>query len=95
MNSTEEWVYQAVAQRADEIREMFGYDEDLNDYIDEFLKSLEPEMKKNVDALVTRILQSQFDDFVSIYRGAFRDGLRYGIMVLKGEVNWNDENEEW
>ena len=94
MNSTEEWVYQAVAQRADEIREKFGYDEDLNDYIDEFLKSLEPEMKKNVDALVTRILQSQFDDFVSIYRGAFRDGLRYGIMVLKGEVNWNDENEE-
>ena len=94
MNSTEEWVYQAVAQRADEIREKFGYDEDLNNYIDEFLKSLEPEMKKNVDALVTRILQSQFDDFVSIYRGAFRDGLRYGIMVLKGEVNWNDENEE-
>ena len=94
MNSTEEWVYQAVAQRADEIREKFRYDEDLNDYIDEFLKSLEPEMKKNVDALVTRILQSQFDDFVSIYRGAFRDGLRYGIMVLKGEVNWNDENEE-
>ena len=94
MNSTEEWVYQAVAQRADEIREMFGYDEDLNDYIDDFLRSLEPEMKKNVDALVTRILQSQFDDFVSIYRGAFRDGLRYGVMVLKGEVNWNDENEE-
>ena len=94
MNSTEEWVYQAVAQRADEIREKFGYDEDLNDYIDEFLRSLEPEMKKNVDALVTRILQSQFDDFVSIYRGAFRDGLRYGVMVLKGEVNWNDENEE-
>ena len=94
MNSTEEWVYQAVAQRADEIREKFGYDEDLNDYIDEFLKSLEPEMIKNVDALVTRILQSQFDDFVSIYRGAFRDGLRYGVMVLNGEVNWNDENEE-
>ena len=94
MNSTEEWVYQAVAQRADEIREKFGYDEDLNDYIDEFLRSLEPEMKKNVDALITRILQSQFDDFVSIYRGAFRDGLRYGVMVLKGEVNWNDENEE-
>ena len=94
MNSTEEWVYQAVAQRADEIREKFGYDEDLNDYIDDFLRSLEPEMKKNVDALVTRILQSQFDDFVSIYRGAFRDGLRYGVMVLKGEVNWNDENEE-
>ena len=94
MNSTEEWVYQAVAQRADEIREKFGYDEDLNDYIDDFLRSLEPEMKKNVDALVTRILQSQFDDFVTIYRGAFRDGLRYGVMVLKGEVEWNDENEE-
>ena len=94
MNSTEEWVYQAVAQRADEIREKFGYDEELNDYIDDFLRSLEPEMKKNVDYLVTRILQSQFDDFVSIYRGAFRDGLRYGVMVLKGEVNWNDENEE-
>ena len=94
MNSTEEWVYQAVAQRADEIREKFGYDEDLNDYIDGFLRSLEPEMKKNVDALVTRILQAQFDDFVSIYRGAFRDGLRYGVMVLKGEANWNDENEE-
>ena len=81
----EEWVYQAVAERADEIRAEFGYNEELNEDIDSVLNSLEQETKKVVDGLVDRVIRSYLDDIVSVYRGAFRDGLRYGVLVFYGD----------
>ena len=78
----EDWVYQIAAERADEIRTEFGYDEDLQDMIEETLRSLDSDVKEKVSALIDRMESARLDDYVTVYRGAFRDGLRYGISVV-------------
>lgn len=78
----EEWVYQIAAERADEIRSEFGYDEDLQDLIEEMIRSLDGDVKERVSALINRMERTRLDDYVTVYRGAFRDGLKYGISVV-------------
>lgn len=79
----EEWVYQAAADRADEIREEFGYNEDLQDLIEETLRSLDGDVKERVSALIERMESERLDDYVKIYRGGWRDGLRYAFELIK------------
>ena len=78
----EEWVYQIAAERADEIRAEFGYDEDLQDLIEETIRSLDGDVKERVSVLIDRMESARLEDYVTIYRGAFRDGLKYGISIL-------------
>ena len=81
----EELLYELVSERAGEILREFGYDTGLSETHDEIKKLLEPEIAEKVDAVLTRTLQSKFDDLVSVYRGGFRDGLRYGIEIMSME----------
>ena len=78
----EEYVYEIAAERADEIRAEFGYDEDLQDLIEETLRSLNKDVKERISILIDRMENARLEDYVTVYRGAFRDGLRYGIEVL-------------
>lgn len=79
----EDWVYQIAAERADEIRTEFGYDEDLQDMIEETLRALDGKTREIVKAMVDRMESERLDDYVKVYRGAFRDGLRYAFELVK------------
>ena len=79
----EDWVYQIAAERADEIRTEFGYDEDLQDMIEETLSALDGKTREIVKAMVDRMESERLDDYVKVYRGAFRDGLRYAFELVK------------
>ncbi len=81
----EDWLYEAVAQRAGEILEEMGYDEDLHDDGEKMLLLLDDEARNIVRPMLDRMECSQFDDQVTIYRGAFRDGLRYGFSVMTNQ----------
>ena len=79
-----EWIEEAAGQRSDEIREMFGTDDDLQDAIEDLINSLEGDVKKRVSELIDRMEQNRLQDNTNIYRGAFRDGLRYAFEVVGG-----------
>lgn len=83
----EDWIEQAVLQRSDELRVEYGYDEDLQDEIEALLDSLSGELKDRVGALIYRMERARFDENMKIYRGAFRDGLRYLIGVIGKDEN--------
>ena len=79
----EELVYEIASERADEIRAEAGYDEDLHDLIEDTLRSLDGETKEVVKAMVDRMESERLDDYVKIYRSAFRDGVRYALKLVK------------
>lgn len=79
-------IYEVAAQRADEIRAEFGYDEDLQDEIEMVLDSLSGDVKKRVGELIDRMECARLDENTKIYRGAFRDGLRYGFFVIAEDI---------
>ena len=81
----EDLLYELISERAGEILKEFGYDTEVSVLHDQLRKKLEPEIAEKVDAVLTRTLQSKFDDLVSVYRGGFRDGLRYGIEIMSME----------
>ena len=82
----EDWIEQAVLQRSDELRVEYGYDEDLQDEIEEVLDSLTGDVKVRVGALIDRMERARFDENMKIYRGAFRDGIRYLVSVMNSKV---------
>lgn len=79
-------IYEVAAQRSDEIRTEFGYDEDLQDEIEEVLGSLSGDVKERVSLLIDRMERARLDENVKIYRGAFRDGVRYGVKLMGRNV---------
>ena len=80
-----EWIEQAAAQRSDEIRQEYGTDDDLQDEIEEVLGALSGDTKEQVSELIDRMERARLDENVKIYRGAFRDGLKYAFEVLGKE----------
>jgi hypothetical protein len=79
----EELVYEIASERADEIRAEMGYDEDLHDLIEDTLRALDGKTREIVKAMVDRMESERLDDYVKVYRGAFRDGLRYAFELVK------------
>ncbi len=77
----EELIYEIAAERSDRIRVEYGYDEDLQDAIEDVLASLDGDVKERVRALIDRMESARLDDNVKIYRGAFRDGLKYAFEI--------------
>lgn len=82
----EECLYEYIARRSDEILEENGFDRDLSKMEDEVIWSLPPEIRSKVEPLVDRIMRAKFDDCVTVYRGAFRDGMRYAIDLIRPET---------
>lgn len=80
---SEDFLYQAYLARIDEIRKEYGYNEELPDDIDALLWSLKSPVKEKVEDTITLIIRSYYEDFVNVYRGAFRDGLQYGIHTMR------------
>lgn len=87
-----EWVEEAAAQRSDELREEYGTDNDLQDAIEELINSLEGDVKARVSELINRMEQNRLQDNTNIYRGAFRDGLRYAFEVVGRFPGYETEN---
>ena len=82
----EDWIEQAASQRSDEIRVEYGYDEDLQDEIEDVRDSLTGDVKERVGALIDRMERARLDENTKIYRGAFRDGVRYGFSVIAKDI---------
>ncbi len=83
-----EWLEEAAAQRSDEIRAEYGTDDDLQDEIETILKSLDGDDKERVQRLIDRMESMRLQDNTNIYRGGFRDGVRYIVSVM-GNVSTN------
>lgn len=79
----EDWINQAISQRTDEILEEFGSDDDLQEEIEDVLEGLEGQVQAQVSELIDRMERSRFRDNINIYRGGFRDGIRYIDDIIR------------
>lgn len=78
----DEWIEEAAAQRSDEIRAEYGTDDDLQDEIEIVLRTLDGDVKERVQRLIDRMESMRLQDNTNIYRGGFRDGVRYIVSVM-------------
>lgn len=82
--TVDDWIQQAVGQRADEIRQECGMDDDLQDDVEEMLDSLDLETKEQFQELIDRMERNRMKDNANVYRYGFRDGLRYAFQIIGG-----------
>jgi len=83
----EDWINQAISQRTDEILEEYGTDDDLQEEIEDVLDGLEGLVQTRLSELIDRMERSRFRDNINIYRGGFRDGIRYIDDIIRKSAN--------